>query len=250
MIEGMTFWDWLLGLLGLGLLVLELIVWSSSNFHVGHLLTVLLALAMMAFTLLRGPILAHTPRFLLWTAGVLLFSALGFMAFLYAYGKTDTCDGTEDAVIVLGAGLRGEDVSLTLARRLDVAVAYHRRNPRALIVVSGGQGANEQIPEALAMRRYLTERGVPEELILMEDRSTDTSENFAFSKAMLEERLGRDFRTVVVTTDFHAFRAEILARHAGLAVTRASSPLSWYQVPANYLREMVAMIKLLFIDLR
>ena len=42
MIEGMTFWDWLLGLLGLGLLVLELIVWSSSNFHVGHLLTVCL----------------------------------------------------------------------------------------------------------------------------------------------------------------------------------------------------------------
>ncbi len=46
-------------------------------------------------------------------------------------------------------------------QRLEAAIAYYERNPKVLLVVSGGQGPQEDISEALAMERYLIERGIP-----------------------------------------------------------------------------------------
>ena len=105
---------------------------------------------------------------------------------VYSFGFTDTVTYKEDAVIVLGAGLRGENLSLILRNRLDAAVEYYNENPEAVIVVSGGQGPDEDIPEAEAMERYLYEQGVPLNKIIKEDKSTSTEENFKFSKELLE----------------------------------------------------------------
>lgn len=85
-------------------------------------------------------------------------------------------------MIVLGAGLRGERVTDLLARRLDAAYDYHLENPNAVIVVTGGQGPGEDIPEARAMKAYLVEKGVPEKQILEEASSTSTEENFCFAR--------------------------------------------------------------------
>ena len=68
-------------------------------------------------------------------------------ALIYREGHASPPAGA-DAVIVLGCGVRGERVSLTLARRLDAALAYLEENPKAYVVVSGGQGAGEDISEA------------------------------------------------------------------------------------------------------
>ena len=65
---------------------------------------------------------------------------LVIIGFLGIYGQHDNVTYQEDAVIVLGAGLRGDQVSLTLAQRLDAAIAYHEKNPRSVIVVSGDRG--------------------------------------------------------------------------------------------------------------
>lgn len=96
--------------------------------------------------------------------GAYLLFALGLFAASFAHPAT----GNEKAVVVLGAGLRGEQVSGLLARRLDAALAYYRQNPDVLLVVSGGQGPDEAIPEAEAMARYLQAHGVPGENILVE----------------------------------------------------------------------------------
>ena len=109
-------------------------------------------------------------------------------------------------MIVLGCAVRGERVSLTLARRLDAALSYLEQNPEACVVVSGGQGAGEHISEAEAMHRYLTERGIAESRILLEDKSMSTLENFRFSKALIDEAIGPDAKLVFVTTRFHVFR--------------------------------------------
>ncbi|WEV41376.1 YdcF family protein [Bifidobacterium sp. ESL0682] len=58
-----------------------------------------------------------------------------------------------------------------------------------MFVVSGGQGADEQISEAEAMKRYLIEeRGVPASSILKEDQSTTTFENLRNSKVIMDAR--------------------------------------------------------------
>ena len=61
------------------------------------------------------------------------------------------------------------------------------------------------------MANYLMEQGVPEDSILLENRSRTTFENLTFSKAILEkEGLGKD--VLVVTNSFHALRAGVFMR--------------------------------------
>lgn len=143
-------------------------------------------------------------------------AAVAVVSTVIICGLWDNVSYDEDAVIVLGAGLRGENVSRSLRRRLDAAVEYHRKNPNAVIVVSGGQGEDEAIPESLAMKRYLVAAGVPEDMIVEESLSTSTKENFAFSKSILDERFGDDYSAAFITNDYHVPRAGFLASDAGL----------------------------------
>lgn len=118
-------------------------------------------------------------------------------------------------VIVLGAAIRGDQPSSMLAARLDAAQKYLEQNPDAVCIVSGGQGADEAFTEAYVMKNYLLEKGIEEERIYMEDRSTNTYENIAFSKQLMEEQ-GLNTEVVIATQEFHQYRAQSFARRAGL----------------------------------
>lgn len=156
-----------------------------------------------------------------------------------------------DAVIVLGAGLRGENVSLSLAYRLDAAIAYYKQNPKTLIIVSGGQGSNELVSEAFAMRTYLLNKGVPEEKILMEDQSSRTVENFRFSKEILDAYFnGKAYETVYVTNSFHVFRAGLIAKQANLISHGLSAKNVEFLQPTYYIREYFSIIKYFAMDYR
>lgn len=225
-----------------------LAVWSVSNYNLGHLMMLGLGLLLAACGLLGPWLRVNMPRWLAVALAALVGLEMLLCGFLFAHGRIENVRYDEDAVIVLGAGLRGEDVTVLLALRLDTAYEYWQRNPDAYIVVSGGQGADEVIPEALAMRNYLLRRGVPDEVIIMEDKSTSTRENFRFSKAILDKKLKSGYKTAYVTTDFHSYRAGVIAAQEGLRSTHANSNLSWYLVPTNYLRESVGVIKLWTLD--
>lgn len=166
-----------------------------------------------------------------------------FSVSIFLYGSHDTVCYDEDAVIVLGAGIRGEKVSKSLAFRLDAAIKFHKKNPDAMIIVSGGQGKQEVISEALAMERYLIANGVNPEKIIKEDRSTSTIENFRFSIELLDEYFSKDCSVAFITNDFHILRAELVAKSAGIDVTHLSASTTWYTVPMIYMREAIAYIK-------
>ena len=163
-----------------------------------------------------------------------------------------------DAVIVLGAGVNGETPSLTLQTRIDMAAEYifaedHGDVP---IVLSGGQGSGENISEAEAMYRALRKSPLkPTDTpfrFLLEDRSTSTAENFAFSKALLEEQGVDTERAViaVVTNDFHLYRARLIAGEYGLTTVGVPAELPWWWLTANYyLRESFALVKTLLFDI-
>lgn len=177
-----------------------------------------------------------------------LITILSFGSFLAIYGGNDTADYTENTVIVLGCGIRGERVSVGLARRLNKAAEYHEKNPDAMIIVSGGQGPQEDIPEALAMKRYLVEKGVDEKNIIMEDKSTSTITNFRFSREIMENE-GLSLSSVVfVTNAYHVYRAASYAKDEGLTVNHLGTDIIWYTIPMNYMREMLAVIKMWVLD--
>ncbi len=181
--------------------------------------------------------------------GVGLAVLIAFGSFIFIYGSNDTADYEEDTVIVLGCAVRGERVSIALAKRLDRAYEYHKVNPDAVIIVSGGQGAQEDISEALAMKRYLVAKGVPEDKIIMEDKSTSTITNFRNTLAIMKEKGISAENTVFVTNAFHIYRSATYAEAEGFPeITHLGTDIIWYTVPMNYMREMLAIVKMWVLD--
>lgn len=144
-----------------------------------------------------------------------------------------------DYVIVLGAKVNGQTPSLTLRRRIEGAAGYLLANPQTLAVVSGGQGADEEISEAQAMARGLLALGISGDRIILEDQSTSTEENLRFSLRWVSE----ESRVVIVSSDFHLFRAKALAKSLGYQnVTGLGTPSLPGLLPNYYLRELCGVL--------
>jgi len=226
--------------IGIALLLNTLITLSFSNYHLGYLVLGIISVVLIAYALLFEKV----PKLIHIVAGILGFAILAFMVFLHLYGTLDNVTYDEDAIIVLGASIRGDRVTNVLARRLNVAIAYYGKNPDVLIVVSGGQGPQEDITEALAMKRYLVAHGISEEAIIEEGESTSTMENLMFSKEILDERFPEGFSSVIVTNSFHVYRATRMADTAGIPSAHVGAPIEWYTVSMNYIREVLAVLAL------
>lgn len=149
-----------------------------------------------------------------------------------------------DYVVVLGAGLRGNTISASLLYRLETALDFHEMYPDVKIVVSGGQGEGESMSEALAMRNFLVDNGVDPNLIIMENKSTNTYENFLYTKNVLEKETGKnDFRITIISNNFHMYRAKILAKEVGFNTYSYSAPSNKLSALVFYTREFFAVIK-------
>lgn len=151
--------------------------------------------------------------------------------------------GACEYVIVLGAGINGSTPSLSLRDRLDAAYTYLTAHPDTICIVSGGQGPGEDLSEALCMYLDLTGKGIAPERIWMEDKSTSTRENIAFSLALIEEKTGQRPRQAgVLSSEYHMYRAKLLAREQGLDAIEIPAKTSWLSLRVNYfLREIVAV---------
>jgi uncharacterized SAM-binding protein YcdF (DUF218 family) len=145
-----------------------------------------------------------------------------------------------DVVLVLGAGLTGENPSWILRNRLDAAIAYMERYPDVTAVVSGGQGVRDPIPEALAMYRYMVENGIEPSRLSMEPESRNTGENITYSMSLFPPGT----QTVsVVTNGFHLYRAKLLCRRAGLEPVGISAPTPLFAFNVHlHIRETVSVL--------
>ncbi len=154
-----------------------------------------------------------------------------------------------DYLIVLGAGLRGDRLSLTLKQRLDQALAVYQGE---YIVVTGGQGPNEDLPEGEAMAAYLIEQGVDPTRILVENRSTNTHENLEFARKIIESHSEKplfDCKVKIITSDYHCARGVLLAKRIGFSsVTAYGAKTHPLLVPSFYIREGLAMVKSYLFD--
>lgn len=139
-------------------------------------------------------------------------------------------------VVVLGCKVEVDRPSVALLRRVDTAADYLLAHPSVQVVVSGGQGPDEPISEAEAMRRALVDRGVDEDRILVEDRSTSTLENLTFSKELLAEN-GLGTSVIVVSEGYHMYRALTVAERVGLEAEGLAAPSAAWVLPTSWVRE-------------
>ncbi|MEV0250816.1 YdcF family protein [Nocardia sp. NPDC050712] len=174
----------------------------------------------------------------------LSFLLVAFLLYSFVYGRAAYHPGMS-AIVVHGSGLAGDRVPPLLAGRLDKALDVYRAEVAAgrhpLLVTSGGKGSDEAVSEAAAMARYLTERGVPADALLLEDRSTTTRENLEYTRDLLAAR-GLAGPMVLVTSNFHILRTAILARRLGLDAEAVGSRTAFYYLPSAALREFVGVL--------
>jgi uncharacterized SAM-binding protein YcdF (DUF218 family) len=182
-------------------------------------------------------------------AAVLVVCYVAFLFFCYlSYGfvyRRMPIRRAADFVVVLGAGLiGGRRVSPLLASRLERGLSVYGSldaQNAPILIVSGGKGSDERLSEAEAMANYLVERGFPADRILREDRSRTTEENLLYSAALMKEARPEGYRCVVVTNDFHSYRAALIARDLGVPAQVVGSPTAAYFLPSATIREFIAV---------
>lgn len=156
-------------------------------------------------------------------------------------------DPDKDFIIILGCGIRKDGTPSPLLRgRVDRALAFAEKQQALtgkapIFVPSGGQGPDEPISESAAMKSYLLERGVPEERILEEDRSTDTFENMKFSREKLRA-VDPDGKVAFSTTNYHVFRGGLYARRVKMRAVGMGARTKWYFWPNAAVREFVGLL--------
>ena len=143
--------------------------------------------------------------------------------------------------VVLGCRVYGERASLSLVERLEAAYDYLTENPEAACVVSGGQGDGENISEAECMYRWLVAKGIDKNRIYKEEESTSTEENIAFSKEVIKDN-GLDERVAIVTSEYHSYRAGMIAKKNDMVFGTAPGQTAIWLLPTFYVRELYAIL--------
>ena len=170
--------------------------------------------------------------------GAVFYVALGFDI---KRGQKNVASGKHTYLIVLGAKVKPGGVpSLSLQYRLDAALDYLKENPKTNVIVSGGQGPDEEQTEASFMRDYLIANGIEKSRIITEEQSTSTYENLYYSFALLPET---EQAVTIVSSDFHLRRATYIANKLGYEadVIVAKTPKS-VEVQLN-IRERLALLR-------
>lgn len=223
----------------------------SVTAKVSALLGINLLIAVPAFFYLLSIGAGKVPA---WLFSLLIFALLSDLLFSFLF----TCylfyswmyqmipiKKKVDYIITLGSGIRSEDVPPLLKSRLDKAIEYYHKNPNAKIVVSGGQGADEPVSEAFAMKKYLLSQNIPETQILVEDQSTTTFENMTFSKKIIFEdwKISNTEPTILFSTNnYHVLRGALYAKKAHLKAEGIGAPTALYFLPTALIREYIALL--------
>lgn len=229
------------------------IVLRHESRKLPNLLTLILGLAIIALIILQvvGPkilpswsvILLSIPTTIAIYFFVVFWNFLS-ISIVYQFNQPKY---NQDYVIVLGAGLiDGEKVTPLLAKRIDRAIQFYRKQSQETLsppqlLMSGGQGPDEKIPEAQAMREYALEQGIPAEDILMEAQSTDTLENMRFSKEIMEREKPTGYHAIFTSNNYHIFRAGMYAEEVDLKIDGIGSKTARYYLPNAFLREFIAV---------
>lgn len=232
------------------------IVWQREAHTLANSLTLLLALGIILLWLVNLlPTQHFLPGWLNHLISVLPIIVMYVLASFYNYltnlvlYQFNRPRYRQDYIIVLGAGLlQGDRVSPLLAQRIDRGLAfYHKQKTKtghhAKLIFSGGQGADETIPEGQAMGAYAKAQGLPVADCLIEDRSKTTYENMRFSKALIQQQAQpmAKIRVIFVTNNYHTFRAGLYAKMAGLKADGIGSKTSKYFLPNAIIREYIAV---------
>ncbi len=190
----------------------------------------------------------RTRRFWLRFSAVLIAGVFAVNTVLaivvYSYGQIDHA-APSDVIIVLGGGTEPDgSASVPTARRVQHAAALYRRGLAPWVLCSGGYVQNRPQSEAHACAQVAQQDGVPASAILLEEVSTSTEENAIETEKVMR---AHHLKTALVVSDnFHLFRATVLFQQVGVPVVTSpaqitAGPLEWWWALYDSYREAAAL---------
>lgn len=174
--------------------------------------------------------------------------AVGSITFALILSNSNRDKEPNQVAIVLGCQVNGYTAGPFLQGRINTAYEFLSENQNAVAILSGGQGNGENISEAECMRLGLIEKGIEPDRLYIEDKSTSTTENFKNSIKIMEKNNIHTNKVTVITNDFHEYRASMIAKRLGLAVTQYSSKTPWNGYMPFATREIYAVIVQIYLN--
>lgn len=115
-----------------------------------------------------------------------------------------------DCIIVLGAGVWGDNPSPMLEDRLLKGIELYNKGVAPKIIMSGDHGQKEY-DEVNIMKEYAINEGVPSEDVFMDHAGFSTYESIYRAKEIFGVK-----KVVIVTQEYHLYRAIYIANKLGI----------------------------------
>lgn len=142
------------------------------------------------------------------------------------YGKRDE-KAPSDVAIVLGAGTSNGKVSPVYRERINHAIWLYENDYVDHLIFTGGYGKGNTISDSAAAKNYAISRGIPENIIFIEESSTITEENLEQAKIIMDNN---SFNTAILVSDpLHMKRAMRMAGDYGINALTSPTPTSMYR---------------------
>ena len=132
-----------------------------------------------------------------------------------------------DVIIVLGSACDSNEPTPVFKERIHHGIWLYENGYAPYLLFTGGLGTEEKLSEAKIAKNYAISQGVPESVIILEDRATNTEENMQFSKQIMDER---GFATALLVSDgLHMKRAMLMANDYGITAYPSPTPTTMYK---------------------
>lgn len=145
---------------------------------------------------------------------------------IYNYGNVDEKQKS-DVAIILGAATDKNGVSAVYRERMNHGIWLYQNDYADYIIVTGGKAEGAEFSDSYYAKQYALSRGVPEDVILMEEQSKITQENIKYAKEIMKEK---ELKTSLLVSDpLHMKRAMLIAKNYGINAVSSPTPSSKYQ---------------------
>lgn len=164
-------------------------------------------------------------------AALVVYVAVTFVQVTVASRSDDRA--RSDAIVVLGAAQYDGRPSPVLRERLDHAYDLYHQGVAPRIVLTGGRQVGDRFTEAYSGFRYLRQRGVPADDLLVVTDGSSTWDSLRAAERVLRREHAE--RVTLVSDGYHSLRLAGIAGEVGLDAR--ISPTGGSATPAELLRE-------------
>ena len=157
---------------------------------------------------------------------LIILSAIITAVSIAHYGKLDE-KAHCDVAIILGAATSGEKISPVYRERINHGIWLFENGYVDYLILTGGVGKGNEKSDAYVAKQYAIEKGVPEQVILIEEKSKITEENLEYAKEIMDA-FSMD-TAIIVSDPLHMKRAMLMAKDYGIEACSSPTPTTMYK---------------------